>query len=253
MLILPILLWCLLDSVVRQMDVDILQVLQWKIFATCSEISLIVPIGFKITVYYCDQHVMTDVELTVVIEKRVSYIGLHDCCLYLPVWVNLLLQKAAWDITGSHQAYSCASVGAFSRLNNPNLLLITLFFDLQKVAVGGVVCTFKMIGFGYNCEGINFLNIPIIVFHSVKQSLLRSYEAIVGNMVSDYANLICGDRLVFIFRVYFKLSKLRLYLCWFLWIEEELHVLLLYDLSCFVKFNFYSLRYTPLKWPYSRK
>lgn len=35
---------------------------------------------------------MTDVELTVVIEKRVSDIGLHDCCLYLPVWVNLLLQ-----------------------------------------------------------------------------------------------------------------------------------------------------------------
>ena len=61
-----------------------------KIFARCSDIPLPVPKSFEFAIDAGQQHEMSDIEFSVVIEERSLNVGLHDESTFLVVFVPSL-------------------------------------------------------------------------------------------------------------------------------------------------------------------
>jgi len=79
-LVLTVIVSILLDGIVGQVDQVVIEILQIVLVAACTDVTLLVPEGLEIAVDACDHHVVPDIELSVVIQKRAVYVALNDVC-----------------------------------------------------------------------------------------------------------------------------------------------------------------------------
>lgn len=168
---------------------------------------------------------MAYVEFSVMVEKWVCDVRLNYCCFYLAIRVVLLLKQTPRNLRGPHEFNSCSSIGTFSWLNNPNLLLVILLLCLQKIDKTLVFSTLKMISFWDDSERIYLLYISIVMFHGVEQSFFGANEAIIWNMVSDCQELLWIYAQKIFFGMNFKMFKMRFYLIRFRSVQEYLFIL----------------------------
>jgi len=90
-LILAIFLGSFLNSIVGQMNIHIVQVFQSKQFTTRSYVSVRIPISLEKAIDDSYHHIVANIKLPTIIQKRVRDIWLHYCRLYLPIMVCLAL------------------------------------------------------------------------------------------------------------------------------------------------------------------
>lgn len=74
-LILFILIAILLDGIIRQVDVDVAQVLRVILLARCTDITLFEEVELEVVSHQCPN---THIKFTVVYQKGTLYVLLHD-------------------------------------------------------------------------------------------------------------------------------------------------------------------------------
>ncbi len=59
-----------LDSIVCQMNESISKVFHIELFASCSNVTILIPISFHTPIDWCDQNVSSDIKFSLLIQKR---------------------------------------------------------------------------------------------------------------------------------------------------------------------------------------
>ena len=103
------------------MDVTVWDILKSKLSAACTEVSIAVPVALQVTIYGAHQSETADVELSVLIEKRLLYVFLYDVRPSVAIDVNIL-NEALYMIEFSADLYPTSSVGILSWLDDPQIL-----------------------------------------------------------------------------------------------------------------------------------
>ncbi len=63
-----------------------------------TNVSSLEPVSFKPPVYYCPQHIVTDVEFPTVVKKRLLYVLLHNKCLGSTIIMHSTSLQNAFDL-----------------------------------------------------------------------------------------------------------------------------------------------------------
>lgn len=95
----------------------------------------------------------------------------------------LFFEELSRHICSSHEPDSIASIGAFSRFNNPYAFLIDIFLILKEVVKSGILWPLKMIGFGDDKERIYFFHMSVVMLHGIEQCFFGANEGVMGNVI----------------------------------------------------------------------
>ena len=105
------------------MHISVRNVLERKLFATCSEVAICVPVTLEVAIDCAHQSEGTDVELAALVEERFFDVLLHDVGPLVAVDVRVL-DQALDVIQVSAHLYPAAPVRVFARFNDPNVLTL---------------------------------------------------------------------------------------------------------------------------------
>lgn len=108
--ILLIILRVPLDGIIREMDELIIQILEIIQLTRCSYVAFLVPVGLQQSIDTRKQHVVSDIKLAIIIQKRPIYIRLHNVGENLPVLVSVVFLDEKIDVFESRQTNASTSV-----------------------------------------------------------------------------------------------------------------------------------------------
>ena len=72
------------------MDVTVWDILKGKLSAACSEVTITVPVALQVSIYGAHQSKTSNVELSVLVEKRLLNVLLYDVRSSVAIDVNIL-------------------------------------------------------------------------------------------------------------------------------------------------------------------
>ncbi len=79
-----------LDCIVGQVNVFVVKIFHVELLGSCSNIAILEPISFLVAIETGDDNVGSDVELSLLIQKRHDIL-LYDMCPWAPHFIRLLL------------------------------------------------------------------------------------------------------------------------------------------------------------------
>ena len=114
-----VLVWFLLDGVVRQVDQLVAQIVVDEDSRRCPQISVIVRVALQLVVGECEHAEAADIELALVVERGPLDVLLHD---EGPLLVIVALAQDAFDfLEGGTDGDAIAAISIFTGLDNPNI------------------------------------------------------------------------------------------------------------------------------------
>lgn len=116
-----------LDSIVRQMNILIWTIFEWKFFTRCSQISLFIPVASHHSIQACQKHVAPEIKFPLLVQERFVQIFLDNKCIWFGIRVNLFARYDSiylhiniyYILQGIANNYPHSSVGEFTWFNNP--------------------------------------------------------------------------------------------------------------------------------------
>jgi hypothetical protein len=71
------------------MDESVSHILEIEILTASSKIALIIPIPLHVTIDSCNKGIASDIEFSVLIEKRLFYVLLNDIRSFLAIDIRI--------------------------------------------------------------------------------------------------------------------------------------------------------------------
>ena len=108
----------LLHGVISQMNHAVRCVLEVVLSATCTKVSVGVPVSLQVAIHCCGHSIASNIELSALIKKRLLNIFLDD--ITAPMAVNLLcLNERSYVIKVTTNLNSTATICVLTRFDNP--------------------------------------------------------------------------------------------------------------------------------------
>ena len=112
-----------LDSIICQVNIWTI-IGEWILSWGCPDVSISIPISFYCSVDTGHHHIMSQIDLSLLIKKRSFNITLQNIGSIAAIRVNLFLFQNAFDILQSKAHFDAlASIAVLSRFDNPCIFL----------------------------------------------------------------------------------------------------------------------------------
>ena len=152
------------------MDKTVIKLVKIKFETTCPQIPFLVPVSLQDAIDACKEHKVTDIKFSSVIEEGSSDVGLDYIGFGLPILMFFLLDEG-WNITELSQIDAIPSVGIFSWLDNPQLILILFVFP-QKLLELWIFCVLHVVRFGNHFKRIHLQMFGVVVKQGAEKVFL---------------------------------------------------------------------------------